>query len=49
MVCLSGLELEVGVNVDVDVEMFGRLMLEAETVEVDFLVEDLQDGVTRTC
>ena len=49
MVCLSGLELKVGVDVDVDVEMFGRLMLEAETVEVDFLVEDLQDGVTRTC
>ena len=49
MVCLSGLELELEVGVNVDVEMFGRLMLEAETVEVDFLVEDLQDGVTRTC
>ena len=45
MVCLSGLELEV----ELEDGMFGRLMLEADTVEVDFLVEDLQDGVTRTC
>ena len=43
--CLSGLELELGV----ELVMFGRLMLEADTVELDFLVEDLQDGVTRTC
>ena len=43
--CLSGLELELGV----ELVMFGRLMLEADTVELDLLVEDLQEGVTRTC
>ena len=50
IVCLfSALELELGVEVEGELVMFGRLMLEADTVEVDFLVEDLQDGVTRTC
>ena len=39
----------VEVEVEVEVVMFGRLMLEADTAVVDFLVEDLQDGVTRTC
>ena len=43
MVCLSGLEPEL------EVGMFGRLMLEADTVEADFLLDDFQDGVTRTC